>query len=808
MASEHKLDMILRRMEEFERRRVEAEQTRRADFQSLKAALASWIPHVQNNTEDSHFLVGNKQYKMTPTMCSTECFSPNVEPNLAVDVVVTCATTSMTSVDLVSAEDAIGATYIYNPVQPMVTPAKCLTNCSNPNNIPDLTVAAVVTCTSTSLASMDLEVGKDVACTTEIDGPDCHKETHTKCSMLGLDVKGGADHVGGVFLTMSGVAKSVPISIESIDIFSARLVSDLKQDIPTPTGCLLRIPRYDSKTQFNKKLRLEGIELKPWPPPTYSGVISGLEFRPMPWPAFIYCWLEEHLLDPWPPPTEWAELELWPPPHENDILPLLINGFTHILVDRKAISKFWKAIWSELGEEWSLFVPKLYELHLSGLLQHSVSMISQQLMSRRIWSTKAKMKMLNGWDSKQYLSIMRPIPGLFVKLIQDISPKSHHQAYIEAQVAKKFLENFGEDKVHFLAQSIAVPDTHLGQGCIGCCWLYGPNAISTFHLLIAILHIVRPLYMENIFTRTSHVAKKWATDLKGVVFDWNTLGIVVQEVNYIELICDRDSYGCSVQKCYPQSILFMHNGWSFGGLLDWNSKQYKNSMLIVNPLELMQVLLVPLVWDPDAEMGQIGSYALQPENCQLTTCMRAHCIKPSDYEIITAKENHAADAPRLLIVVMEDEGNTVWTLEFSVSGVVQKKRDLWLCAFAVNKDMKVVMFLQQYGYANLVIVNLLSVPWDPGGSHLALAIKQGTRLSLWAITSIGWLCFLWSYWLHYKRNSNRGDQVGEACTASSHRLGDKPNFKGRRMLGAMWAAIWAGSATFQEVQASPRGNHI
>uniref|UniRef100_A0A0E0A877 Uncharacterized protein n=1 Tax=Oryza glumipatula TaxID=40148 RepID=A0A0E0A877_9ORYZ len=165
---------------------------------------------------------------MTSTMCSTKCISPDVEPNLTVDVVVTCATTAMTSVDLVAAEDAIGATYIYNPIQPMVTPAKCLTNCSNPNDIPDLTMVAVVTCTSTSLASMDLEVGEDVACTTEIDGPDCHKETHTKCSMLGLDVKGGADHVGDVFLTMTGVAKAVPISIESIDIFSARLVSDLK----------------------------------------------------------------------------------------------------------------------------------------------------------------------------------------------------------------------------------------------------------------------------------------------------------------------------------------------------------------------------------------------------------------------------------------------------------------------------------------------------------------------------------------------------------------------------------------------------
>ncbi|BAH93447.1 Os06g0285500, partial [Oryza sativa Japonica Group] len=38
---------------------------------------------------------------------------------------------------------------------------------------------------------------------------------------------------------------------------------------------------------------------------------------------------------------------------------------------------------------------------------------------------------------------------------------------------------------------------------------------------------------------TSHVAKKWATDLKGQTkledakFDWNTLGTLVQEVNYI-----------------------------------------------------------------------------------------------------------------------------------------------------------------------------------------------------------------------------------------------------------------------------------
>uniref|UniRef100_A0A0E0D8C1 Uncharacterized protein n=1 Tax=Oryza meridionalis TaxID=40149 RepID=A0A0E0D8C1_9ORYZ len=70
MASEDKFDVLLRRIEEFERRRVEADQRRSADLLSLKAVVESWTPKVQKNAEDLQILVGDKQSKVTPIMSS------------------------------------------------------------------------------------------------------------------------------------------------------------------------------------------------------------------------------------------------------------------------------------------------------------------------------------------------------------------------------------------------------------------------------------------------------------------------------------------------------------------------------------------------------------------------------------------------------------------------------------------------------------------------------------------------------------------------------------------------------------------
>uniref|UniRef100_A0A0E0K4Q0 Uncharacterized protein n=1 Tax=Oryza punctata TaxID=4537 RepID=A0A0E0K4Q0_ORYPU len=158
MASEDKFDLILRRIEEYERRREEADQRRSTDLLSLKV----------KNAEDLKISVGEEQSNVTPSMCST--------------------------------------------------------NCSNPAAIPDLTMAAVVTCASTSLASMGLGVGAYATCTTVINVPDNPKKTHTKCSMLGLGVKCGLDQAMIAFLTVAGGSKAASTSNEPMDNFSPRVI--------------------------------------------------------------------------------------------------------------------------------------------------------------------------------------------------------------------------------------------------------------------------------------------------------------------------------------------------------------------------------------------------------------------------------------------------------------------------------------------------------------------------------------------------------------------------------------------------------
>uniref|UniRef100_A0A0E0JZ39 Uncharacterized protein n=1 Tax=Oryza punctata TaxID=4537 RepID=A0A0E0JZ39_ORYPU len=199
---------------------------------------------------------------LMPTRCSTECSSIDVEPDLSVAVVVTCTTTATSSVELVVAEDTIGATYIDNPKQPKVTLFMCLKNCSSPDAILDSTETAKVTCISISMASMELEVGEDVTCTTGINVPHRPMETHTKCSMLGLDVRCDADQAVIAFLTMTGGSRVVPTSMKPVDIFSPRAMVDPKQDTNMP--CLLKCP------DGGKRELMEHPKRNPWPPPTHN----------------------------------------------------------------------------------------------------------------------------------------------------------------------------------------------------------------------------------------------------------------------------------------------------------------------------------------------------------------------------------------------------------------------------------------------------------------------------------------------------------------------------------------------------------
>ncbi|KAK3440131.1 hypothetical protein EUGRSUZ_B00436 [Eucalyptus grandis] len=221
------------------------------------------------------------------------------------------------------------------------------------------------------------------------------------------------------------------------------------------------------------------------------------------------------------------------------------------------------------------------------------------------------------------------VSDFFTRLIQRVAPKSYQQAFGEVYVTQKFLENFSGDQVRFLARSFGVPGNHLGQQSHGFRWPYGPVAIITpfnFPLEIPVLQLMGALYMGNkpvvkvdskvsivmeqmmrllhhcglpvedvdfinsdgktmnrllleanprmtLFTGSSRVAEKLATDLKGQIkledagFDWKVLGPDVQEVDYVAWVCDQDAYACSGQKCSAQSILFMHENWSKSSLI-------------------------------------------------------------------------------------------------------------------------------------------------------------------------------------------------------------------------------------------------
>uniref|UniRef100_I1R3J9 Uncharacterized protein n=1 Tax=Oryza glaberrima TaxID=4538 RepID=I1R3J9_ORYGL len=80
MAIEDKLDLLLRRMEEYELRREEADRRTRADIRSLIDVVEACTPEVGKEAKDLPASVKKEQSKVTPTTCSTKCSSPDIEP--------------------------------------------------------------------------------------------------------------------------------------------------------------------------------------------------------------------------------------------------------------------------------------------------------------------------------------------------------------------------------------------------------------------------------------------------------------------------------------------------------------------------------------------------------------------------------------------------------------------------------------------------------------------------------------------------------------------------------------------------------
>uniref|UniRef100_A0A0E0EDX0 Uncharacterized protein n=1 Tax=Oryza meridionalis TaxID=40149 RepID=A0A0E0EDX0_9ORYZ len=149
------------------------------------------------------------------------------------------------------------APYIVTKDLPKVTPTKCSTLCSSSDIKPDLIVDVVLMCATTAVASREFVL---------VDGTIDTINISTPCSTLGLDIKGDSNQVVLAFQTMMGISKVVPSSIQPVENFSSRIVTDVKLDTPMLNTCSLKCPSSD------KRPLMEHTERNPWPPPWSAGV--------------------------------------------------------------------------------------------------------------------------------------------------------------------------------------------------------------------------------------------------------------------------------------------------------------------------------------------------------------------------------------------------------------------------------------------------------------------------------------------------------------------------------------------------------
>lgn len=184
-------------------------------------------------------------------------------------------------------------------------PTRCPTNCSSPGVIPDHTMATVVACATTSMAFMELVVGEEATCDTYTGTTNCPEVTHTKCSTLGLDVKGDTDQVMVAFLAQPCVF------LLNMDNTGTKLVN-----------------------------MVEVTSLQTWAPPCRVICKGSLvKKHPATWLEFEWKQHDVQQIQPWPPP-QWLETWLFlscfsdVAPHDS-VSPFIIDIIPYALDDRE-----------------------------------------------------------------------------------------------------------------------------------------------------------------------------------------------------------------------------------------------------------------------------------------------------------------------------------------------------------------------------------------------------------------------------------------------------------------------------------------
>uniref|UniRef100_A0A0E0HPA2 PGG domain-containing protein n=1 Tax=Oryza nivara TaxID=4536 RepID=A0A0E0HPA2_ORYNI len=134
-----------------------------------------------------------------PTKCLTECPNNNITWVAANSNHIGEMLAPTAAWELGDRKDMDQAPYIATKDLPKVTPTKCSTLCSSFDNKPDLTVAVVVTCATSVKSLMELVATDSTTSGTHIDTPDSTKAMPTNCLMFGMMVNTGTIQTGVVF---------------------------------------------------------------------------------------------------------------------------------------------------------------------------------------------------------------------------------------------------------------------------------------------------------------------------------------------------------------------------------------------------------------------------------------------------------------------------------------------------------------------------------------------------------------------------------------------------------------------------------
>ncbi|EEC78275.1 hypothetical protein OsI_17970 [Oryza sativa Indica Group] len=327
---DEKIDRILKKLDEIDANRNKFFEEMGASIKATTAVLTA-ASHSPLQAPPSS----------TPTTCSMKCSNDDHPWATSSSGHIDKETAPTIALDLGDGEDKVHDPCIVTKDSSKVTPTTCLMKCSSPDTEPDLTMVAEVTYTSAATASMELVTAQKAIGATYSDTSDHTKVMHAKCLTVVLDAIGDTGQAMVVFQTWTDAFKDDPTSVQFMDFFSSRIMANIKWNIPMPTKCLVQCLGHGNMAL----MPTNPLDVNPWPPPWLDGVIKGRDLRPSPWPGFNFCGTVEHLVPPWPPPTQisylallltdfailstemlltvrhWARVHLmlpWPPPNNSD----------------------------------------------------------------------------------------------------------------------------------------------------------------------------------------------------------------------------------------------------------------------------------------------------------------------------------------------------------------------------------------------------------------------------------------------------------------------------------------------------------